>query len=66
VGRPAIVQAARPELTAPECPDQSLEVEIGSTLPITLAATDANPTDVLTYTASDGTLDCAAGTRFTG
>lgn len=83
---------------APECPDQSLQVETGSTLPITLAATDANPTDVLTYnvasqpvsgtlagtapaleyapnagfegndaftyTASDGTLGCTAGTIF--
>lgn len=35
---------------APECPDQNLSVQTGVALPITLAATDANAGDTLTYT----------------
>jgi hypothetical protein len=48
---------------APVCPDQNLTVESGTDLPITLAATDANPTDVLTYSlASQPVSGTLAGT----
>ena len=48
---------------APECPDQSVTVDSGTEAAITLAATDANPTDTLTYAiASQPVSGTLAGT----
>jgi hypothetical protein len=45
---------------APVCADQSLSVQTGVELPVTLTATDANPTDTITFALagepSNGTL----------